>query len=784
MESVSDNVGHNRLSLEAIRNRSCRQSEFEIAAGQIETAMGGGIMSIRSNILTSTGIRMVFVAGTALSSLAYSPALAQPAAANGESASIDESPEANEGMEIVVTATRRKVFLQDVPLAISAVDGDALARDGAREFNDYLRSVAGVSFVDRGPTENRIIIRGISDTASTEPTTGVYIDETPVTQSNRSADLNLFDVERVEVLRGPQGTLYGAGSMGGTVRVILNKPAADRFAAAVDGTYSVTRHGGGNFILNGMVNVPIVEDTFALRAVAYMREDGGFIDNVATGLKDVNEVQVRGGRLLARLTPTDRLTIQAGATYQKTSAGSRPQEDLLLGNLQQSRLYTETVGNEWQLYNVEVNYDLDWGQIVSSSSYYTQDARNGLDVSLLVGQIFGINPPVPVGLENRNSFGEFVQEIRLSSSGSGPFSWIAGLYYSDRKVESAQTGDARMLPPPFSSLGLPLVSSLTESWVTQYAVFGELSYDITSQVQATFGLRGFKVEQERVSRTFPSIVGGGVSTIEAETSETSTNLKFLLSYQPTKNHLVYVQAAQGYRIGGVNNPVPAELCGDDLAEIGLTEVRSGYDSDSVWNYEVGSKNTFANGRATLNAAAFYIDWKNIQIPRSLQCGYGFQDNAGAATSKGVELEIVLRPTHGLDLASSLSYTKTELKETVPGTGNPGDPLPNVPEWSISASAQYTFPISTQLDAYIRGQFQYIGSSSSDFSDAAPVIQPGYEIGSIRLGVQHEKWEASLFVNNLFDKKAYTWIREVGSGTGFTGIVNRPRTVGVSVRANY
>jgi iron complex outermembrane recepter protein len=278
--------------------------------------------------------------------------------------------------EVVVTAQKRRETLQDIPLAISAVSAEALERSGSRSFNDYIRSVPGVAFVDRGPTENKLIIRGVSDGpfAPTAPTTGVYIDEAPVTEPNRNADLNMFDVERVEVLRGPQGTLYGAGSMGGTVRVILNKPAVDAFAATVDTTLSTTSHGDEGYAVNGMINLPIASDKFAIRAVGYSRQDGGFIDDVARGLKDINQATVEGGRVLARLVATDRLTIQAGVTHQETDADGRPQEDLALGHLRQARLFPERLDAKFDLYNLEIDYDFGAANLVSSTSYYDKDA--------------------------------------------------------------------------------------------------------------------------------------------------------------------------------------------------------------------------------------------------------------------------------------------------------------------------------------------------------------------------------------------------------------------------
>ncbi|HEY8352386.1 MAG TPA: TonB-dependent receptor, partial [Sphingomonadales bacterium] len=294
--------------------------------------------------------------------------------------------------EILVTASKRSLRLQDVPMAVSALDASRLDRMGAKGFNDYLRSIPGVSFIDRGPGRNKIIIRGISDgpNSGTESTTGIYIDETPITEALQTADINMFDVERVEVLRGPQGTLYGAGSMGGTVRIILNKPDSTAFGAAAEGTLSTTRRGGENYEVNGMVNVPVIEDRLAVRVVGNYREEGGYIDDVVRNIKDANEATIKGGRAMVQFTPSDDLTILGSVTYQDTEYGALPAEDLARGNFQQGRLYSEHGGDEWYLYSLEVDYDFGGVQLTSVTSYFEKDTLARLDYSDFIGEALGL----------------------------------------------------------------------------------------------------------------------------------------------------------------------------------------------------------------------------------------------------------------------------------------------------------------------------------------------------------------------------------------------------------
>jgi len=678
--------------------------------------------------------------------------------------------------EVVVTAQKRQETLQDIPLAVSAVSEEELARSGSRSFNDYIRSVPGVSFVDRGPTENKLIIRGVSDGpfAPTAPTTGVYIDETPVTEPNRNADLNMFDVERVEVLRGPQGTLYGAGSMGGTVRVILNKPAVDAFAAAADLTLASTRHGADSYAVNGMVNVPIAIDKFAVRAVAYSREDGGFVDEVSRGVKDVNKTTVDGGRLMARLVATENLTVQAGVTYQKIDADGRPQEDLALGDLRQRRVFPEHLDSTFELYNLQIDYDFGSASLVSSTSYYDKDAYNSVDYSDFLSGAVGLPVVLPFGIENDNSFQNLVQEIRLVSSDQQRLRWIVGGFYSDQDSSARQFVSSGELGLP-----LPVFDATTNTSTREVALFGELSFDFTDRLRGTVGARWFDVSQEFGVTQAPSLLGGA-SVPTRDASDSDVNLKFHLAYQINPDSLVYAQAAQGYRVGGINPPVGSQC----------PEAAASYGPDTLWNYEFGTKNMLLDRRLQLNAAAYYIEWSDMQVAQSFLCGSSAVQNAGKSTSRGVEVELRIAPVKGLEVASSISYSDTELKRVAEGVPYlAGSRLPGVPEWSGSVMSQYSFPLAS-LGGYVRLDWQYVGSSISDFDNTTTPTwfesypQASYNIAGLRVGVQGERWEAALFLNNVFDEKAYTFVRDLAVPGVLTSTVNRPQTVGVNFKASF
>lgn len=681
--------------------------------------------------------------------------------------------------EIVVTAEKRSQALQDVPIALSAIQGADLESRGAQGFADYIRSIAGVSFVDRGPTENQIIIRGITNGPFSpgEPTTAVYIDETPVTQSNRSADLNPFDVSRIEVLRGPQGTLYGNASMGGTVRIILNKPDPHAVAFAADGTFLNTTNGSNGFALNSMANLPLVADRLAVRLVGYDREDPGFIRNVALGLNNVNTAHTSGGRLMLGLYPSDRLNIQAGVAYQAATAGGRPQEDLNLPVLQQFRLFPENIENNWWRYNLDVTYDFGWANLVSATSYYTMRARNGLDISLFGANELGLAltaggfPTLAVGLNSANKFIATVQEIRLASAEGTALHWLVGAYYSDQRNHAPQVG----VLPAALNLALPLLDTVVDNSTRQYAGFGEISYLAANGLQATLGARVFKIDYGRTSFEGPDVEDGGTpSSAAGSAAESSHNMKYNLSYKLSPAKLLYVQAAQGFRVGGVNAPIPGDQTG----------FRPDYRSDSLWTYELGSKNTLWDNKLLLNLAVYRSDWNNIQVEATTPTGFNYIANAGSARVKGAEAEIQLRPLRGLDLTSSASYTDaTLLNPGNGGVGIAGQSLPNIPRWSANAAAQYSWPMG-QLSGYGRAEYQYVGSSLSDFLGSGFVKdQPAYSLVNLRVGIRSGTWEAAVFVDNLTNRIAQIWARELGSanlGTE-TSVVTRPRTIGVNLR---
>ncbi|MCJ9427983.1 TonB-dependent receptor [Kordiimonas marina] len=679
--------------------------------------------------------------------------------------------------EIVVTATKRAVSLQDTAMSISALTGKTLDNMGADNFVDYARSLPSVSFVDRGPSRKKIVIRGISSGVNAETqTTGVYFDEVPVGAASRNPDLKIFDIERIEVLRGPQGTLYGEGSMGGTIRIITNKPDLENFAADVQGTYSSTHKGGSNYALNGMVNIPIVNDKLAVRAVGYYRNFDGYVDNVTLGLNNVNKEETWGGRFAARLKASDSLMLTFNIIHQDSKYDAIGHYDPAIGDLKQNQKYLEYTNDKFTAYNLTLDLDLGWANLNSSTSYFDRQFANLRDLSPLLGGI-------PAYLENTEPDTSWVHETRLVSQNDGRFQWIAGVFYKDGKGTFNQLAEAAFFPG-LSTDPLTLVEASIPTTTRQVALFGEASYDLTDKLKATVGLRWFDIKVEDSSYTSGLLVGPA-TTVNTSVAENGVTPKFLLSYQASKDFMLYTTAAKGFRQGGTtgqgNPPDP------DTGEPSPTS----YDSDSLWSYEVGAKSTLLDGRMTLNLAAFYVDWSNIQVTVLRSDGFSFTANAGKASSKGVEAEMTLRPMEGLDISLSGSYTNAQLEEDqpLPGDGKKGDNIPGVPDVNLAALARYSFALTDSVDAFVQGSVQHVGASRNGFATAtgtggvaAADAQPAYTMGNVRAGVMMGNYEIDLFVDNLWDE------RPVNLFNRFMGDVriqtSRPRTFGVSVKTRF
>ena len=727
--------------------------------------------------------------------------------------------------EIVVTATKRESSLQDVPMAMQAFTAEALEQAGADQVDSYYRMIPNFAVVDRGAGAKLYSIRGISTGLVTQgaSTVGVYIDEMPVSAAGFQPDPRLFDLDRVEVLRGPQGTLYGEGSIGGTVRMITPRPDSTAFAGKIDSTYQSTQKGADGYKLNGMVNLPLIENVLALRVSGLHHDLGGFIDRIPLpqgvsldantllglppgtvpilgtgplpGRKDINDEKVSAGRASLAWKVSERFDLEV--SYLKQSMEADAHNTSIggvagVGDLQSNLILAEKVKDDFDLANLTLSFDLGWATLLSSTSRYERTRDATADTSDLGEAIFP-NAKLAGSSTFTTELQDMVsEELRLTSKGDGPFSWIGGVFYVDKdngfeQIIEDQNG---VFVGFMQILGLPvtnarqLLDQTGRQEEKQKALFGEISYAFTEKLSATVGARYFDIEQrDTLVNNDINILGLGLTDGVSQTGESDTIMKFNLRYSASDDVLLWTTASQGFRIGGTNTTP------------GIPQENRTYGSDTLWNYEIGARTSWLENRLIVNSSVYYIDWSDIQLALPLGTAFG-TINAGKARIIGAELELQARPAQGVDVVLAAGYNDGQLTEDTPGApagpnpGFDGDRLPGVPRFNFSASTQYVFPLgSAGLDGFARLDYSYTGDSSTTFNELSTAngmpshFNPqSYSLLNLRLGVQNERWSTALFVDNLTDERAQMLIDNSAVAQRITR--NRPRTVGVNVRFNF
>lgn len=724
--------------------------------------------------------------------------------------------------EIVVTAQKRSQNLQDVAMGITAFSGLEMERAGDTSFEDFAVRVPNLSFGatgDGGIRTRSIAIRGIFGVG----TTGFYIDDTPMEESMSPL---VLDLERVEVLRGPQGTLYGARSMGGTVRFITKQPDLSEMEVKGHLGTSNTKEGGWNYQIDASINLPLVEDRLALRLMGYYQYDEGIFDRVHSDYtpgptfatpdfasqENVDDFDVSGVQAALKFAVNDRLTLNARLNYQKSTLGSLPLADNEPGNYINARAFDvrEFSEDEWVHASIGFNADLGVGSLVGVFAHWDRVAQDTEDMSELVswlGFLAGIPtfiPPLEADMLKKGKVNGEVAELRFASEFDSPFQVVVGGFYSNTYSGSDIISIVPGLSDGFDNLvGAPLgtdafgvanvlFSQDDDNDIKEVALFGEASFDITDVLKVTAGLRWFetKIDSDLVLGGF-----AGGPTGPGSTKENGINPKFAVEYSYSENGLIYASAAKGFRRGGVNS-TPVDFCGASLEAFGVDpEAADGYDSDTLWSYEVGAKTTLNNNRVQLNVAAFWIDWNNIQQVIVLDCGFGFLLNSGGARSRGVEIETSIAVTDGLVIDASLGYTDAEI--TAAGLletpiSVPGAPIQHVPEWTFSTSAEYTFPLNDDLEGRLRLDYSYIGKSVSFINHVPgegtpPTTRKAVNLLNLRVSVILDDWEVSVFADNLLNEiTSYGDNRSLAVETpGRPRLAqNRPRTVGIETRFRF
>jgi len=738
--------------------------------------------------------------------------------------------------EITVTAQKTSENLRDVPISISVVGAAQLTEQHITSTEDLTRKVPNLSFSSNGnPGSNSLEIRGISSSAGAS-TVGVYLDDVSITARTRGnfnvsqPEPYLLDIGQIEVLRGPQGTLYGASAEGGLIKFRTNPVNLTQFEGTASASLSDTQHGSANYSVSGVVNVPITEGIVGLRIGAATSYDNGYIDRYSpdTGQRiasGVNDHRVNVARLALEARPMEGLVIKPNVFYQRLAYGSSDTVTLGMGGDIVTNRVADGGTDTMIVPSLTVEYDLGSSSLTSITTDYTRSAPFVFDGTEFNSVYIGVcmlngecgSPAVPDlhgGLSGSaiaalpapavDKFFErqISQEIRLASKpygGSGlPLTWVAGLYYVDSTSRSDDAEYVSNFNDTFSSLygmqtlnaifgaALPnniIYGATKRFYEKQYSAFGDLSYYLTPALRVSVGTRYLSARQT-FNRSAYGFFNGG-TTAEADSSrDHSMTPRVSANYAVTSQTSVYATVSKGFRLGAPNPAVPTSFCGGDLAALGLNNAPSAYVHEDLWNYEVGVKSR-PNDWASINLSAFYIKWDNLQQYFVLPtCGFAFTTNVGRARSYGSEVEFTARPIPSVTLELAGGYTNATLTQAVPSLGiTAGTPVEGAPRWGGSGAIGYERTLSPSTKGFARLNYVYTGTSHGALvATDVDYNRPAYGLAGASLGFTRFGWDVELYAKDLFDDRKI--IQTPAHATLPVGFTLRPRTIGVAVSGKF
>ncbi len=750
--------------------------------------------------------------------------------------------------EIVVTAEKRDATIETTAISITALSGGDIQERGFTDLGSLMKTVPGVSIRTSGPGMTEFEMRGVASNGGNSPTVGFYFDDTSLTAPAATNEgkivisPDLYDLNRVEVLRGPQGTLYGSGSMGGTIKVVPNAPNPEAFDASAEVKFADTDHGGFDHVENGMVNLPFWGDKAALRIVASYSYDSGWIDRVviapgqfplpgglingpygpyyttrgnvlaapiATEYHDVNNVEKNAVRLSAVLKPIDGLTITPSYFYQKLRSGGLPYIDSPPGTdaFYQPFDTPERYSDEFRLEALSVKYHTDIFEISSATAYWSrheplqQDTQESWTTYLLPfgygvnGYTAGNGNLGQAYASEDNNQHQTTEELRVSSVGDTRFKWLLGYFYSDFVspwdiVFPSQSGASN---PNIGTNNL--FSYFTPFKILQQSFFGEATYNITEPLSVTVGARRYHYDSAVYLDQFGGLAGGLTQQAASE-NEQGVTPKATLSYQFDKDLLVYATAAKGFRPGGGTGPVPTQGATSCEAQLQVEYDSHGafvagpvqFKSDTIWSYELGEKWRSSDNRFTVNAAAYFENWNGVQQTNSLSsCGYVYTANAGDAHVYGGEFEVNAVVVHDLQALANISYSHSTLvtSSLVDASSSAGSPIQQVPKVTGTLALTYRHQLADELAVTARAESTYTGSRT----DATYYVNtlPSYDLTNIRAGVDMGRWSAVLFVNNVADKRVLlnNVTQDATNVADWNRIaVSQPRTAGIDLNIRF
>ena len=792
------------------------------------------------------------LAPVALSAIAFAcitafDAQAQQAPAPADAAS---APRPMTLDQVVITAQKRKEDVRKVPLSVSVVSGEAIQDNHINDITDLTRSVPNLSFsTQAGAGLGTLEIRGVSSQAGSA-TVSIYLDDVSLTTRNLysqgTAEPRFFDLDRVEVLRGPQGTLYGASSLGGTIKFISKQPDAKRYSGSAYTELSSTSHGGTNYVAQAVLNVPLVKDNTALRIGVQSGHDSGYIDQVSPTSLNVVAKGINGTHwdtlklaLKSEFAPgwsatpalfyqryksddIDAAFLTVGA-YQLPANTTPP----ALSIFQTSKTVREPATDTLTVPSLTVTGDLGFGDLTAVLSGYQrrfdriQDGT-AINVPYIASQVTdpalgAVVGGLPSAVQLTNKIDQASLELRVASkdydASRGPLTWIGGVYLAQTKTQvfdnepvfginaaftaaGANINDPAQLGGTFPGafLGDSSYYSARHYKDQQSSLFGELTYNASAALRATVGLRVLRATQN-FTREGDFYYAGGPSTAAIDSSASAVTPRFAIGWDLSPATSLYANVAKGFRLGGANRPVPlTPLVSADLATLGLPGTPPAtFNSDSLWSYEVGSKSRLLDNRLSLNVSAFHIDWKDIQQSVSLvTSGFDFETNAGRAKIDGLEFEARWLATEGLTLSAGASLTHAvfaadTLALGLDGAGQPnarkGDPIQGVPKYSARLGFEYRFAPTALGSAFVRGSGQWTGASHGTVvRSSSDYIRPAYVTADASAGLTLERWEFTLFAKNLTNN------RQIIQQPSIQGVSEayylRPRTIGLTAAYEF
>jgi len=785
------------------------------------TARGGKQPGLKSMLLLGGALLALAPAGAQTPDAPAAPKKPADAAAAAASVQVED---------INVTATRTgSQNIQDVPMAVTALQPATLTALGLTSMEQISRLAPSLSMIDEGPGISSITIRGLAvrgiDTSETEdrPLVTTYLDDTPLSVKSANPDLKVVDLEDVEILRGPQGTLYGAGSMAGTIRLVTQKPNPNQFFGYVEGSASGTAgYGGFNDSGRVMINIPLIQDQLALRVSGYHEDFSGYIKDVATGILQVNSGKTTNpetsdqGRVALRWKPSEAFTLDLSLLNTNTQGGLDFERSGLPPY--ETNVPTQTAAEQnLTMYAADARYDLDHVSLTSSTSFshFRSFYREDESAADQYYYFYGAEPLEPASFVARNTIDDLAEELRATTRDTGPLKLTGGIYLERQSRDTVEENPTRGLDAFYSGIvGLPNYSSEANDLAfepndsydgrirsrnSQLALFTEGTYTFFDKLDVTAGIRFFDWA-ERYKIYAVGLAGNlvpasgtapvGIPTTQnATAAATGTTPRFAVMYHFTSDLNIWAEVAKGFRYGGANQPIPIGFCGADLAANGLKTGPLAFGPDKLWSYSFGEKSDWLNHRFTFNLTGFWINWSHTQTTNYLECSYYYTSNVGDVISRGIEFDSTMKLAPGLKLLLNGSYNDVYASTAITNLNAPvGTQAPFAPKYIASVTGTYDRQLEGH-DLQLSLNYSYKGSfvNGFDHTDGSFRVIPASNSLNAAITYYLPRCQVSVFADNLTNEASIYDINAQPYGAIQPGddlAVARPRTIGLRLHAPF